>query len=913
MKRFATNGSALPICTMMLFVWIFMAGCAGGKSIRAFGPSGSSITQSDRLYRENRADEALAVLKTAAGETTARSEKEQIIKVLSKRGLEFFWEGDYRTAIEHFELATKLQKEIGDFRGRGMDLNNLARSYYIVGDIPRAQRAIEEALDIARQLGSNRIMVSSLISRGNILYSLRRYSQATETLQLAIEISRKRGMDAQLADAYLILGGVYRQQSDFEKALEFYQKSLKLNRKLNRSTYTASAYRNMGESYLHRVEGYESENLKLALENLEKAFEMHKKQNDKLRVGLTLGHIGEHHYRHKRYKEAIQNYETARTQFNDLGYKDGIGRMFIHAGFAHTDAGQLDMAVRDFNNALAVYEPLEDREWVRVAHFGKGVAFEKMGDINSAESSYKTAVDVFESLRIDVTGGESAQTLFTDVNRKVYENLVTLLLKKGDINGAFEYIERSRLKAIRNRLLLFDDSEDGLGEKNRLRILAELQKENLYLQEQIRRNSDPETAKDLQTKIKDNEGRLLALEKALIDAHPELKDTLNIVPRALSTARKSTLPSDLAMVTYFVTEENLLIFVVKNQENVIVRQVPVQRRNLETKILEALTLIENQRNTPFVRGFGIVSGRPRSRGAELPKLLGELYKILVKPIESDLATVKTVALMPFGWVSYLPFGALSRQDGDGKSSFLLEDKHIVYLATHSYLDRLQAISKRHRDNTQESIAAFGNPDLGNREFDLRYAEDEVRQIQSIYANSRIFIRKEASKANFVKHWGQYKIIHLAAHGKLAGGQPSILLAPNETGTLRMTELLELPPNRQTRVIVLSACQTAVDPVIHGVRQAKVRGFETEKEDISVELASAAHTVLLAEIPSVVATLWNIDDQATATLMRSFYYHLKAGEPVYAAFRKAQLEMLQRNDRYSQPYYWAAFVFFGMDL
>jgi CHAT domain-containing protein len=65
--------------------------------------------------------------------------------------------------------------------------------------------------------------------------------------------------------------------------------------------------------------------------------------------------------------------------------------------------------------------------------------------------------------------------------------------------------------------------------------------------------------------------------------------------------------------------------------------------------------------------------------------------------------------------------------------------------------------------------------------------------------------------------------------------------------------------------------------------------------------------IYAGSPSVIASLWSVDDEATRALMVSFYSHLGKGLPQADALRLAQIDV--RRD-YPHPYYWAGFVLTG---
>jgi hypothetical protein len=99
----------------------------------------------------------------------------------------------------------------------------------------------------------------------------------------------------------------------------------------------------------------------------------------------------------------------------------------------------------------------------------------------------------------------------------------------------------------------------------------------------------------------------------------------------------------------------------------------------------------------------------------------------------------------------------------------------------------------------------------------------------------------------------------------------------------------------TRIVVLSACETAV--------------FHEMKEDNVNQLPSLALSFTWVGIPSVFATLWRVEDKATSILMETFYRNLKNKMGLYESLRVAQTEMIE-GGAYTSPYYWASVILFG---
>ena len=186
---------------------------------------------------------------------------------------------------------------------------------------------------------------------------------------------------------------------------------------------------------------------------------------------------------------------------------------------------------------------------------------------------------------------------------------------------------------------------------------------------------------------------------------------------------------------------------------------------------------------------------------------------------------------------------------------------------------------------------------------LPFSREEAEAISSL-APKNSFMKAtdfQANRANAMNGaLSHYRIVHFATHGLLNSEHPELsslvlsLVDENgepQDGFLRMDEIYNL--QLQADLIVLSACQTALGKQIKGEGLIGLtRGF------------------MYAGARSVVASLWQVDDLATAHLMKTFYRGmLKDGLRPAEALRLAQLEMLKQQ-RWSSPYFWAPFVIQG---
>jgi CHAT domain-containing protein len=181
--------------------------------------------------------------------------------------------------------------------------------------------------------------------------------------------------------------------------------------------------------------------------------------------------------------------------------------------------------------------------------------------------------------------------------------------------------------------------------------------------------------------------------------------------------------------------------------------------------------------------------------------------------------------------------------------------------------------------------------------------NEARAIEEVTIESERLIAKgfDASRARATDPaLGQYRIIHFATHGVLDRDNPelsAIVLSlvdrqgRPQDGYLRLHDIYNL--NLPAELVVLSACDTGLGKEFKGEGLIGLtRGF------------------MYAGAARVMASLWKVEDEPTAKLMRHFYRHmLKDGLPPAAALRQAQIALWQ-DAEWRAPYFWAAFVIQG---
>ena len=242
-----------------------------------------------------------------------------------------------------------------------------------------------------------------------------------------------------------------------------------------------------------------------------------------------------------------------------------------------------------------------------------------------------------------------------------------------------------------------------------------------------------------------------------------------------------------------------------------------------------------------------------------------------------------MALVPNGVLHYVPFAALPNGAG-----YFGETHTLHYLPSASVLPFIQAKRKGPADCL---LALAQSRPVGLPP--LSFADVEVASIANLYGTQPL-LGGTATTSALQRLAPEAQIIHLAAHGELNEQSPQfsrLFLAPDglTDGSLTVQDVYG-PNLAQADLVVLSACETQLGQQSRGD-----------------ELVGLNRAFIYAGTPSVIASLWSVNDQATAVLMAAFYRHLRAGLSKAEALQAAQAET---RAQYPHPYYWAAFVLTG---
>jgi CHAT domain-containing protein len=294
----------------------------------------------------------------------------------------------------------------------------------------------------------------------------------------------------------------------------------------------------------------------------------------------------------------------------------------------------------------------------------------------------------------------------------------------------------------------------------------------------------------------------------------------------------------------------------------------------------------------------------------------ELAALVLEPAGEALAG-RRLLIVPDGALHYVPFGALPVPGGDGAR--LVEQFEIAELPAASVLPALARRGDRARNRSVAILAdpvfsaddprvtherPGATPPPAGHEFSrLRFSRAEAEAVAALAHDGEPLIALDFNASEITAlgpRIGEAGLVHFATHGVLNSHHPELsslvlsLVGPRGEpvdGFLRLHEIYNM--SLSADLVVLSACETALGTYVRGEGLVGLtRGF------------------LYAGARRVIASLWRVDDRATAELMKRFYAALLVdGVAAPAALRAAQRSM-QQDPRWSAPYYWAGFVVQG---
>lgn len=799
--------------------------------------------------------------------------------------------GETRQALSFYEQALPGCLEIGDDNCAGRTYRRLASVYDSLGEAQTAldfyakgaaiYRQKERPLELARMLNSSGVLYSSLGDK------TRAFDLHSEALVLSRKAQSRQDEAASLAS----LADIYQDQGQTEKARESYQQALVISREIKNRQNEAS--------------------------NLN-------------RLGLLAHSTGNR-------PEAIRHFEQSLAISNELGARPGSALTLNNLGVVHDGSGDAKAALEYFNKALTVFREIENKSGEAQILYRIASLQNKAGQFEAARRHITSALEIVETLRGKIASTDLRSSYFATV-QQYYELYIDLLMRehrsRPNDNLNFTALQISEQARARSLLDLLQEAKADIRQSADPKLLAReqelLELINGKAAQQAQAFGDTrktELAKTLGEEINRLSAEYELLEASIRESNPRYAELVRASPLTLNDVQGLLDPQTL-LLEYRLSDERSYLWAI-SQNTLESFELPARAeieragRDFYRALTERNRMVKGE--TPSQR-----QTRIQSSEQNLQIIAERLRQMLLGPVTKSIAD-KRLVIVADGALQYVPFATLTNLPTAGSTA-----SEIISLPSIAVLRQLRREGTR--PNPSKSVAVFADPVFESDDPRLpatlrtrlaRQSNTALTQSQTDFdfgqiggGLPRLLASREEAKAivalspagssdgvtDFAASreratdaaMNQYRVLHFATHALLNTSRPQlsgIVLSlydekgKERDGFLRLNQIYNL--RLRNELVVLSACSTALGKDVKGEGMIGLtRGF------------------MYAGVPRVIASLWKVDDEATAELMKIFYRNLLQKRTTASqALRAAQIEM-QTEARWRSPYYWGAFVLQG---
>ncbi|MEM7350735.1 MAG: CHAT domain-containing tetratricopeptide repeat protein [Acidobacteriota bacterium] len=835
-------------------------------------------------------------------------------------------QGRPEEALRHYEQSTNLWGSLGDLRMQAWGLTNVGAVRESLGEPTAAIELYDQALVLRRNVGDRRGEAFTLHNMAAAYAVVGEPQKALELYRAAIKLWQRVGDLRGESATTTNLGALHAQLGNPEKALELLLTALPMTEAAQSPSRTAAALNHIGQQYATMGKPA------AALEHYERSLALYRKLTSPRKEARLLANIGSLHLTNKHAKDALPNLEQALDLLRRTGDRRAQGHTLASLGRAHAALGNAHQAGLHFHEAMTLQEAVGDRLGKAETLFHLARFERSQGRPGEAVQRLEPAIETVESVRHRVLSFKQRASLLT-AKHSYYELYVDLLMEFGRQERGSGYQEKALRASERSRARSLMDSLVAGRAQIRRGVDPKLLAQERHLQ---RRIAEQDFARTQQLERDPSSPKAVAAARLLDDLLSQLDELQATIrsespayaaltqPQAmrLSEMREQILDQDTVLLEYALGAERSYLWAI-SPDRFESHELP-PREEIDALAKELYEAIVASRETLGRRAFERTAAR--------------LSEIILKPVVERLGP-RRIVVVPDGALHYLPFGVLPAPGG-GPYEPLLARHEIVALPSVSTL----GILRRELSGRQPSDGALAiladpvfeadDPRIRQARADTRLAEDqgkdlslptrlsrsmldfgkprllrlpysrlEAQSIADQAAGGKVLeaLSFDASRELALSgDLGRFRVLHFATHGLLNARHPELsglVLSlydeegDEQNGFLRAHEIynLDLPAD----LVVLSACQTALGPEIRGEGLIGLtRGF------------------MYAGAAGVVASLWRVDDRATAELMARFYREMIREKRLpAAALQQAQLSMW-REPAWRAPYYWAGFLFQG---
>jgi CHAT domain-containing protein len=801
---------------------------------------------------------------------------------LFQDGKQYYQSGQYASAIATWQQASDIYAKQGDRLNHAIVLQNLALAHQQLGQWKDSNQAIAISLGILQSDSQpSKLLAQALNIQGNIQLAQGKAQEALITWQKAAVIYEQSGD----------LDGAIRSkinQSQAMRSLGLYPKAKTILQQVQielkerpDSSLKAASLLNLGDTL--RLSGDFQEAKIILQESLAIA----KKLNDTGIIADALISLGNTTYSLKQITEAISYYQQAAIAANSAIQKvqAQLNQLRLQIEAKQPESAQLLLS--DLQTQLSSLPASRASVYAKVNFAQSLVKLNPTGDRKASAQLLATAAQQAKTM-----GDPRAESYAIGYLGKLYEQnqqfleaqtLTEKALILAQTNNASDIAYRWQWQLGRvlksqgenaKAIIAYSESVNALAS-----IRGDLVSSNEDIQFSFRDSVEPVYRQLVALLLTPERGKQVSQEnlkaaRKVIESL-QIAELDNFFKEACligQATQVDEVDSQAAVIYPIVLPESLEVIISLPDRSFLHRTTQIPQNKLENLLSE---LRRSLRRT--------------SLESDIQEVSAKIYNILIgKETESILAAnkIKTLVFVLDGSLRNLPMAVLY----DGQQ-YLMEKYNLALTPG------LQLIDPRPLKRQQLTVFVGGVSKETQNYKALPNVEREIQQIALLVSDQKPLLNETFISESIQQQISKipYRVVHLATHGEFSSEAEKtfILTWNNRLGVKQLGELLqsrEQESRNPIELLVLSACKTA-------------------KGDNRATLGLAGMAVR-SGARSTIASLWSVEDSATATFMENFYQELATLNTTKAdALRKAQISLL-KNPQFTHPFYWSPFVLVG---
>jgi CHAT domain-containing protein len=909
-------------------------------------------------------NKALAVAETAVMIGYRLGNRESVAQSLRARGNAHYALGHNKTALECHAKALRLFRSLGDDEQVARTLSSSIQPLILQSRYRQAFAAAREARRIFTKQ-SNPWRVARLdLNLGNILDRQDRFAEALQRYEHAYQyLSTHEHEDPEaVAVALHNMAVLYMRRNNFRAAAATYEKARGFAVAHDMPVLVGQADYNIAS--LHYLRGDYSR----AISMLRAARETCRSAGDEYHVALCHLDLSEIYLELNLVAEAAEAAEQASASFGELGMQYEKAKSIANLAAATSQQGNATRALGlflearrifvheknkvlpamiDLYRATVLFDERRDAEarklgavaldalrrfkltnkaiicrllLARIALRQKNAraaqqqcaralktlasvelpvlscqAYALKGQIQAAAGHDSRAYEAYQSARTDLDSlrnrihGEELKISFMKDRVQIYEGLVVLCMRGAGRSDAsaeiFHYIEQAKSRTLFDFLSASQSPswlapQDQTQHARKIREIREELNWFFHMTEAAQLKQAPRHELNaLRADAQRRERELLRLSREHAPAENREAEVQLASTFTVDQVRQS-LPADSVILEYFQVQGQMIVVLLSHDRLQIVPLAELSRIATVMDLLQ-LQLSKLRLGSDYVKRFaGVLLQATQSHLQELYKLLVEP---ILKPIRASLSG-RHLIVAPHGILHQLPFQALFNGE-----QYLIDEFTISYAPSASIYALCQARSasdgagSRDRKTFDRECLIFGIPDPT-----VPFVQQEAEAVAASLPNSEVFLGPSATAERLRQQGPGSRFIHIATHGHFRRDNPMFSGIKLGDSYLSLYDLYQL--KLPAELVTLSGCSTGLSVVAAGD-----------------ELLGLARGLLHAGAETSMLTLWDVQDQSSAQLVKLFYTNLAAGSGRAVALQQA---MQQLKSELPHPYYWAPFILVG---